>query len=439
MLSEESVSNEIAWSEVQPASTDIELPEASRPEGRAVTGDRPSLISRLEALAIAVAPDVAALIESGLIEAGQMLPVIGRGDPVTLPAALLEAWESTLLEACDAGDEEAGWLLTQVLAWRLAHVGVRDVHAMHRAACAHARRGEQQADEAAKATWRARSIELDLALAMRLDGASRLFALRDMAVRHADAVEVGAAAVLKVWVDVLLYTARQQLGDSAAARLAEAKAIAERLCDLPEMADEGRYLLALVLLRHASTERGDARTSRLIEAQALLDTLFSRTPSARIAMAVAEVALERGRDGLIDTAKTCLAHALAHAFIAGCDPRWQAAALQCRLAIQLAYESLPDMSPQGQVALDLARKLERQPLPPGATIESMARTFIRHGDYARACRLCARAWLAGTRFRTLSAAWRQAGAGWQDQLTTARDHADWQENERQRRIAAQWQ
>lgn len=433
------MSNEIAWSEVEPASTDIELPEAGRHEGRAAMGDRPSLVSRLEALAIAVAPDAAALIEAGLIEAGQMLPVIGRGGPVALPAALLEAWESTLLEACDAGDEEAGWLLTQVLAWRLAHVAMCDVHAMHRAACAHARRGEQQADESARATWRARLIELDLALAMRLDGASRLFALRDMAVRHADAVELGAAAVLKVWVEVLLHAARQQLGDIAAGKLAEAKAVAERLRELPGMADEGGYLLALVLLRHACIERGDARTPKLVEAQALLDTLFSHLPSARIAMAVAEVALERGRDGPLETAKACLAHALAHAFIAGCDPRWQAAALQCRLAIQLAYESLPDMSPQGQVALDLARKLERQPLPPGETIESMTLTFIRHGEYARACRLCARAWLAGTRFRTLSAAWRQAGGGWKGQLTTTRDHTDWRENERQRRIAAQWQ
>ena len=138
-------------------------------------------------------------------------------------------------------------------------------------------------------------------------------------------------------------------------------------------------------------------------------------------------------------AKTCFAHALTHAFIAGCDPRWQAASLRCRLTIQLAYEALPEMSPQGQVALDLARRLEHQPLPPGETIESMAHAFVRHGEYARACRLCARAWLAGTRLRALSAIWRQAGAAWKGQLVTERDRADWQDNERQRRIAAQWQ
>ena len=117
----------------------------------------------------------------------------------------------------------------------------------------------------------------------------------------------------------------------------------------------------------------------------------------------------------------------------------RSSSLHCRLAIQLAYEALPDMGPQGSVALDLARKLERQPLPPVATIEGMTQAFVRHGEYARACRLCARAWLAGTRFRTLSALWQQAGATWRNCLASAQDQADWQENDAQRRLAARWQ
>lgn len=396
------------------------------------------LIARLQALAKTLAPDIPIAIVSRPADTGHDLPLIESIDASPSAAALLEAWASILLEACTAGDDEARWLLTQVFALRLAHAGMPQMHALHRTACAHARHGEEQAQECDRPAWRARRIELDLALTARLSGAARLFALRDMITRHAAAVVRGEAAVLRIWIDVLLHAAPLQGGTGGAGKLAEAVTVAERLRDLPAMTDEADHLLARVLLRRAAIEHGDTRTRTLAEAQRLLDALFARAPSARIAMAVAEAALARGRDDSAHAAKGCFSHALAHAFIAGCDPRWQAASLQCRLAIQLAYESLPDMSPQGHVALDLARKLEYQPLPPADAIEGMAQTFIRHGEYARACRLCARAWLAGTRFRTLSAAWQEASAGWKQGLASAREHAGWQDNERQRRIAAQW-
>ena len=399
---------------------------------------RSPLISRLHALAKTLAPDIPMVIGSRPAETGYELPVIESIDAPASSAGLLEAWESTLLEACTAGDDEAHWLLTQVLALRLAHVDMPQVQALHRAACAHVRHGEEQAQGHDRSAWRARWIELDLALATRLGGASRRFALHDMTTRHAAEVARGAGAVLRSWIDVLLYAAQPQLGAGGADKLAEAAAVAGRLRKLPAMTDEADYLLARILLRRADTERGDARTRTLAQAQHQLDTLFARAPSARVAMAVAEAALARGRDDSTHAAKACFSHALAHAFIAGCDPRWQAASLQCRLAIQLAYESLPDMSPQGHVALDLARKLESQPLPSEEAVEGMAHTFIRHGEYARACRLCARAWLAGTRFRTLSAAWQEASAGWLHRLASPLEQADWQDNERQRRIAAQW-
>lgn len=392
------------------------------------------LLSHLEALATRLAPDVPLVIE-----AGQPLPVIEHADSGALPAILLEAWESALSDACPADDDTARWLLTQVLALRLACVGTPAVHELHRMACGYARRGEELAAEAARPRWQARSIELDLALARRLSGASRLFALRDMATRHAACIARGAGAVLKAWIEVLLYAARQQTGDVAIRQLAEAATMAERLRDVAGMTDEGEYLLARALHRRARTERGDTCLRTLASAQCLLEALFARAPEARYAMAIAEVALEQGRAGPAQTAKETFSHALTHAFIAGCDPRWQAASLRCRLTIQLAYEALPEMSPQGSVALDLARKLERCPLPPAATIQDMTQTFLRHGEYARAGRLCARAWLAGARFRTLSAAWRQAGAEWRNHLTSTQDHADWQENEARRRIASRWQ
>ena len=413
--------------------------EATRIVGRSAeqqaqpSDHRSSLLSHLEALAARLAPDLPLLIE-----AGQLFPVIEHADTATFPATLLEAWESVLLDACASDDDAARWLLTQVLALRLAYVGMPAVHVLHRTACGYARCGEACATEETKPRWQARLIELDLALAARLGGASRLIALRDMAARHATAIERGDGAVLRAWIEVLLYEAQQQTGD-VAAPLADAAAAAGRLRSVAGMADEGEYLLARVLHRRAHTERGDTRLRALAEAQRLLDALFARSPSARFAMAVAEVALEHGRAGPAEAAKQAFSHALTHAFIAGCDPRRQAASLHCRLAIQLAYEALPDMGPQGSVALDLARKLERQPLPPVATIEGMTQAFVRHGEYARACRLCARAWLAGTRFRTLSALWQQAGATWRNCLASAQDQADWQENDAQRRLAARWQ
>lgn len=338
---------------------------------------RSSLVQWLETLAKIAAPGL-----SVPIEGPPELPVIEPVDPSPLPLPVLEAWESALLDACEAGDEEARWLLTQVLALRLAHMAVPAAHALHRTASAQAMRGEEAAPEETRAAWRARRIELDLALARRLSGASRRFALQDIALRHTVEIEHGAGAVLKAWIEVLLYGAQQQLGEVAASRLAEAAVAADRLCGMPHMADEGSYLLARVLLHRAGIERGHARAQTLAQAQQRLDTVFARVPSARVAMAVAEVALQRGREGPVQDAKACFSHALAHAFIAGCDPRWQPASLRCRLAIQLAYEALPEMSPQGHVALDLARKLERQPLPPDAAVEDMAQTFIRHGDYA---------------------------------------------------------
>ena len=409
---------------------------AELPPDPAAATDGPMLplISHLQAVARAIAPDVSVAIESAADFA-----MIESADPALLPAALLDAWQAALLDACDAGDDQARWLLVQVLSMQMDRAGMPQVHALHRVAQAHALHGEEQAQEDARPEWQARRIELDLALARRLSGASRRFALHDMDLRHAAAVEQGSGAVLKAWIETLLYTAEQQLGDVARSKLTEAMLAARRLCAVPGMADAGEYLLARVLLRLAGRERGEVRLQMLAEAQHLLDALFTRTSSARVAMAVAEASLEHGRAAPVESAKQIFSHALAHAFIAGCEPRWQQASLRCRLAIQLAYEALPEMSPQGHVALDLARKLERQPLPPAEAIEGMAQTFIRHGEFARACRLCAKAWLAGMRLRALSPAWRQAATAWRNQLASAREHADWQENERHRRIAAQWQ
>lgn len=395
---------------------------------------RTPLIERVEAILARTLPQERAVLD---IEDG--FPVIVVSDEAPLPAMLLSELEAALLESHDPESAQATWLLTQVLALRMARADKPEVDALHRAATALALHGNERADGESPEHWRARRIELDLARAARQSGASRLLALRTMAAHHADALETGTAPVLKAWIRVLLYWARHQLGDSALARFADAAALAERLREVPGKADGGQLLLVDVLLRRAQVEHGGVRARTLAEAQRLAEASFARAPTGRAALAVAEAALERGRHTQPRIAAEAFSHALAHAFIAGSDPRWHAASLRLRLAIQLAYESLPGMPVQGNVALELAQKLDRLPAPPADAIDSMALAFIRHGEYGQACRLCAEAWQAGARAPALLETWRLASAHWARGLASPRSRSEWQDNERLRRVANQMQ
>ena len=396
-----------------------------------------------------VPPSLPVLLETILAQAlseGQVfvdmrdgLPVMVIADEGALSADVLAKLESALLETRDPEGTQATWLLTQVLALRMAHVDKREVDALHQAATTLALHGSDRCGEETRACWRARLIELDLARAARQSGASRLLALRNMAARHADAIEAGDGPVLRAWIETLLHWAQHQLGDSALAKFNDAAALAERLRGTPGMADEGQLVLGDVLLRRAQVEHGGVRARTLAEAQHLFDELFARAPSGRAALAVAEAALERGKHAQRHAAGEAFSHALAHAFLAGSDPRWQAASLRVRLAIQLAYESLPGMPVQGNVALELAQKLDRLPAPPVDAIEGMVQAFVRHEAYDRACRLCAEAWHAGARTPTLLETWRLASVQWAGNLTSPRSRSDWQNNERQRRVANQMQ
>ncbi len=392
------------------------------------------LIPRLQAILANAAPDLHVFLD---LE--DDLPVLATTDGQALPAELLVELESMLLEVRDDEGTKATWLLTQVLAMRMAHVARSELDALYHVSTSLVRHGTERASHEVRACWQARLMELDLALAARQSGASRLLALRNMAARHAAAIDTGDSPVLRAWIEVLLYWADCQLGDSALARFTEAAAMAKRLSDTPRKSDEGQRLLADVLRRRAGVEHGGVRARTLAEAQRLLDELFARTPTARIALAVAEIALERGRHAPSHAAGEAFSHALTHAFLAGSDPRWHAASLRLRLSIQLAYEALPDMPVQGSVALDLARKLDRLPAPPGEALGGMALAFIRQGEHGRACRLCAEAWHAGTRAPNLLETWQQASVQWARNLTSPSSRSDWHDNERLRRVATQMQ
>jgi hypothetical protein len=405
------------------------VPDTTTETAAAASSD---LLARIEAIAIGDghAPRF-------FLDDDGYLPVISHAEHAPPPTDLSQALERTLLDHADPTGELATWLLVQVQAWRMASVGRHEVDTLHQAAFALALHGWERASATVAPHWLARLIAIDLAQARRLSGAARLLALRNMAMRYADDIERGEGPVLKAWIGVLLYWAQHQMGDGALAHYAEAAALAERLRGIDGVADDGQLLLAETMRHRAGVELGGVRTQTLDDAQELLDELFAREPSGRVAFAIAQTALARGRHAMPAVAKEAFSHALTHAFLAGSDPRWQEDSLQCRLAIQLAYEALPDMPVQGRVALDLAHRLEQVPTPSGDTLERVAHAFVRHAEYARACRLCAEAWRAKAATEALLAAWRQASGHWAQRLTTPGERAAWQENERQRRLASQ--
>lgn len=279
--------------------------------------------------------------------------------------------------------------------------------------------------------WRAQRIRLKLAAATRETGVVRLLALRAL---RADAPEQAPAAgpgVLKAWLDVLWYWSALLRGDAAQPLFAEAVGTCQALQQWPEQNDEAQRLLGHTLARRAVTELGGVRVASLEQAQALHDALHARTGSALSALAVAQTALVRLQAGVAgDTGELC-AHALQHAFHAGSDPRTAARALHCRLHLQLAYESLPGVPTQGDVALGLVRSLATAPALPLPTVEHMVAVLLRHGDARAACALCEAVLRAGQDSPALRQAWDTASRRW-GQAAQGTDRAAWQANTRQR-------
>jgi len=393
----------------------------------------PSLLDQLEQMATAAGDGLPAF----LIEHDGYLPTIASANQAPLPVSVLESLETVIRQAVGQHEHTATWLFVQILLMRIVQADRADIESLHAQALTLAQQGRASANALEKSHWQARLIDIDLAKVAQQKGATRLLGLRNMQARYAPDIQLGAGAVLQAWVGVLLFWAQCQRGDSALDKYTEAELVCQRLQDIPDHAGDAQRLLAKVLVHRAEVEQGGTRVKHLDTAQALLDELFAHTPTAKIAMAVATTALARGKALPPEQAKQTYSHALMHAFLAEGDPRWRADSLQCRLAIQLSYEALPEVPIQGHVALDLTSRLEALPTPPPETLHRMAQAYLRNAEFDRACQLCEQAWRNSAAAETLLTTWQEASKQWAASLPQPNNHAPWQESERKRRIASQ--
>jgi hypothetical protein len=400
---------------------EIRFQQDSESESSPISEEHPlsSLFDQLEALATQEGDAMSAL----LIERDSDLPAVLRASSEPVPSVTLEAWEKLLRQAIPGAESlTLPWLLVAVLLLRAEGANPRDAEVLYAEA-------EQwielsmAADVARSATWQARRIDVDLCRVRRQKGAARLLSLRGMPSRHAQALARSEPPVLFAWIDVLAFWAECQLGDAALARYAEAEATCVRLCELPSSADAAQRRRAEILRQRATIEQGGARLKSLDTAQALLDLLYERVPSADNALAVAVTALARGNALPPEQAKEAYSHALMHAFMAEAEPRLRAESLQCRLAVQWAYENLPGMSAQSDVAISLSNRLEALRVQNPETVQRMAQIHLRNADFARAAELCENAWRNGQATPALLATWQDICRQWAsvsdspDQLT----------------------
>lgn len=379
------------------------------------------LFDQLELCATRESSDVPAL----LIERDSDLPQVIRTTTEAVPLHVLQTWESMLRQAiADAHSLTLPSLLVSTLLLRADDAHPRDAEPLYEEA-------EEwvdlsmTADHERRAAWEARRLDIDLRRARRKTGAARLLWLRAMQTHYAPQLAKGEPLVLLAWIEVLMFWAQCQFGDAALARYAEAEAICVRLGNMPAYADAAQRCRAEVLRQRATIEQGGARLHSLNTAQALVDGLYEREPSAAHALAVAVTTLARGNVLPPVQAKEVYSHALMHAFMAESDPRWREQALQCRLAVQWAYENLPGMGAQSDVALKLTERLEALHVKDPDTLQRMAQTYLRDADFARACELCEHAWRRGYATPALLSTWQEACRQWtnvpsQSEQVTAR-------------------
>jgi hypothetical protein len=371
-----------------------------------------------------------------LIERGNTLPEVTNTTGEAVPSEMLQAWESTLRQALpDAQALTLPWLLVSTLLLRADDANNRDAEALY-AEAEEWIELSMAADHERSATWRARQIDIDLRRTKRQKGAARLLSLRAMQSQYASQLAQGEPALLFAWIDVLMFWAQCQYGDAALARYAEAEAICLGLTELSDSADAAQRRRAEILRQRATIEEGGARLNSLDTAQALVNALYERVPSADHALAIAITALARGNVLPPEQAKEVYSNALIYAFMAEGEPRLRTASLQCRLAVQWAYENLPGMAVQSNVAINLAARLEALHVQHPDTLQRMAQTYLRSADFAHACALCENAWRNGRATPALLATWKDAYQQWEMTSAAPEQLAIRQQTMRQLSIAS---
>jgi hypothetical protein len=424
----------------EPAATES-LPKASHEEEAFSTPTgidkptKPSVFDRLEAL-VPQGPQAPPTL---LIERDSALPYIRQLASEPPSAALLLQWESAIREAIDDKTQDRiamKWLLLQTLMLRAEGCGKAEVDRLYAEAAELALHNYVANDAAQRPHWQAQLIGIELAKAKLQKGASRLLNLQDMRVRHESDIVRGEPILLQAWIEVLIYWAQCQYGEGALAKYTEAEALCVHLHGLSSYTNFAQQRRADILRQRAAIEDGGRRLLHLETAQALLDELYTRAPTAAIALGIARIALDKGNVLPPEQAKEAYSHALMHSFLAEADPRWHTEGLAYRLAIQVAYERLPGIAIQGNVAVTIASKLETLPVQQPETLQRIAEVFLRSADFIRACHLCERAWQLGSSTAELLSTWREAGRQWAASLPQADKEVAYQETARQLRLAS---
>jgi hypothetical protein len=338
----------------------------------------------------------------------------------------VDAWQAIVEDACKGhGDDArlARWLAPAILVLRSRDLRRRDAEALLEDAAQRTRDGMNRAADDERPHWVARAIRVELARIERLSGATRLFALRALQSRQAVDLGVEEPPVLDAWIDVQLAWAGWLLGGGAAARQAEADALCDRLAAIsPEAATRALRRRAEIFLQRAEGEKGAPRLTSLQRAQTLLEDAYTQGGDAGTALLLARCARLRAMTLPPADAVDACSLGLTHAFLAEQDPAWRMDALECRLSIQLTYESLPGRAVQGEVAASLGRELASMEADSVGARTAMAATRLREGDFAGASALCEAAWRSGGGDTHLLNLWRDACRGWtQTADTTGHD------------------
>jgi hypothetical protein len=335
----------------------------------------------------------------------------------------VDAWQAIVEDACKGEGEDARlahWLAPAILVLRSRDLRRREAEVLLEDAAQRTRDGMNRADDDERPHWVARSIRVELARIERLSGATRLFALR--ALQSRQAVDLGGEeqAVLDAWIDVQLTWAGWLLGGGAASRQAEAEALCDRLAAIgPEAATRALRRRAEIDLQRAEGEKGSMRLASLQRAQTLLEDAYTQGGDPGTALMVARCARLRAMALPPAEAVDACSLGLTHAFLAEQDPAWRMDALECRLSIQLTYESLPGRAVQGEVAASLGRELASMEADSIGARTAMAATRLREGDFAGASALCEAAWRSGGSEAHLFNLWRDACRGWTQTADTA--------------------
>lgn len=338
----------------------------------------------------------------------------------------VDAWQAIVEDACQGDGDDANlarWLAPAILVLRSRDLRRRDAEALLEDAAQRTRDGMNRAADDERPHWVARAIRVELARIERLSGATRLFALRALQSRQAVDLGVEELPVLDAWIDVQLTWAGWLLGGGAAVRQAEAEALCDRLAAIsPEAATRALRRRAEIFLQRAESEKGAPRLTSLQRAQALLEDAYTQGGDAGTALLLARCARLRAMTLPPADAVDACSLGLTHAFLAEQDPAWRMDALECRLSIQLTYESLPGRAVQGEVAASLGRELASMEADSVGARTAMAATRLREGDFAGASALCEAAWRSGGGDTHLLNLWRDACRGWtQTADTTGHD------------------